>query len=585
MSEKPNSTRMSIWLGLAAFAWSMLFVWQGLDFTDMGYWLTGYQQLYTHPDTVWALCWLSSFIGHWIGLALGGGVLAYRLGYVMLVTASAIVAYRLLAFQFGYSRILAAMVLLTVCSSRVFGGNWVGYNELTALFYLTGAALLFFGLVGNRKLLVVLAGVVLGANTFIRFPNVLGITLVAAVWLQAWVCRWSLRDVLGSSSWFLGGFLLGVSLIWGLIVLNGHEAIYCQSITEMFGETGSANSPHSGRTLLKLLVRDHVRAFAQGLCVVVIGGWIANWVSKQRVLLASVVVFAGTLLLSYVTYVRGLNYWQWCIPGTCYIVLLSIVLFEARRDRSPALLAFMGGMVLFLAPLGSNNGIANSVYGMWLALPLTLIWLWRSASRHFQVWFKVISDGFESKGKFSMGARGFRVFVIAIVLALLSKSLASAWRHTYLDSKDRLAMTHSIAHPLLVGTYTTAERAKVVTELLDAMSRFARPGDEVLAYNGIPLVYFLTETHPWLEVSWPDFEGAESIVALIGQKEQTGAELPCIVRATGSTYANSWPIAAQPLATWSRQDEPRRAFAEFEQRHGYVVAWSNEFFEILTTDH
>jgi len=96
-------------------------------------------------------------------------------------------------------------------------------------------------------------------------------------------------------------------------------------------------------------------------------------------------------------------------------------------------------------------------------------------------------------------------------------------------------------------------------------------------------VHFLTETHPWLGVSWPDLEGADEMADLIRQKEQTGAGLPCIVRATGSTYANSWPIAAQPLATWWHQDEPRRVFAEFEKRHGYVVAWSNGFFEILTT--
>jgi hypothetical protein len=174
---------------------------------------------------------------------------------------SAIVAYQLLASQFGRSRMLAAMVLLTVFFTRVYG-NWVGYNELTALFYLAGAALLFFGLVGNRKLLVVLAGVVLGANLFVRFPNLLGITLVSAVWLQAWANRWTLQDVLVVSFWFLGGFTLGVALIWGLIVLHGHEAIYFQSIQGIFGLAMDANSHHSGSGLLKRFISDHVQAFA-----------------------------------------------------------------------------------------------------------------------------------------------------------------------------------------------------------------------------------------------------------------------------------------------------------------------------------
>ena len=272
-------------------------------------------------------------------------------------------------------------------------------------------------------------------------------------------------------------------------------------------------------------------------------------------------------LLVFALYRR--DYWGWIVPGLCYVVLLVVVYRESRKDRTLALLAFIAGMVLLLAPLGSANGITNAVFGMWLALPLTLILLWRSSDLTI--------------GQFSMKAGGFRVFAVTITLALLFQSLATAWRHTYLDSKNRFTMTHPIKHALLTGTFTTAERAKVIAELLEAMPRFSKPGDEVLAYNGIPLLHYLTGTHPWLGDPWPDFVDAKEIAALIRQKEQTGAGLPCIVRATGSTYANSWPIAAQPLATWCHQDEPRRVFAEFEQRHGYVAVWSNDFFEILTT--
>ena len=484
----------------------------------------------------------------------------------MVITLSAIIGYRLLASQFGPSRLLVGMVLLTVLFTRVFGGNWIGYNELTALFYLVGAALLFFGLVGNRKLLVVLAGAVLGANMFVRFPNLLGITLVSAVWLHAWDYRWPWRNVLAGSAWFLGGFALGVASIWGMIVLHGHGVVYSQGIQALFGLALDASSHHPGSGLLKGFISDHVRASAMALPLVVFGGWTANWVSKQKKLLASATISAGTLVLVGALYRQG--YWRWIVPGLCYVVLLAVVFREARKDRRLALLAFIAGLVLLLAPLGSGNGITNSVFGMWLALPLTLVLLWRSSDL--------------SIGQFSVEARGLRVFAMTIGLALLFQSLASAWRVTYRDSDNRLAMTHLIKHPLLVGTFTTAERARVVAELLQAMTHFAKPGDEVLAYNAIPTLHFLTETHPWLGISWPGYEGAEKIAAMIRQKEQNGARLPCIVRATGSTYANSWPTAPQPLVTFLRQDESRLAFAEFEQRHGYVVAWTNDFFVIAT---
>jgi hypothetical protein len=581
MNGISKDNRAVVWLGLATFAWSMLFVWQGLDFSDMGFWLTGYQQFYTNSDTIISSCWLSYFIGHWIGLALGGGVLAYKLGYVVIITMSAIIAYQLLASQLGRSYMLAAMVLLTVFFNRIYCGNWIAYYELTALFFLSGVALLFFGLVGNRKLLVVLAGVVLGANVFIRFPNLLGITLVSAIWVQAWAHRWSLRDVFLESSWFLGGFALGVALVWGLIVLNGHGAIFFQGMQNLFDSVGDNDSGYAVSGLFKRFIWDHFLAFAKALSIVLIWGWIAKWVSKKNFVVASPVILFSSILLFYDIYVR--NQWQWCVPGICYVVLLSIIFLELRKDPPLALLAFIAGMVLLITSAGSNDGISLSIYGTWLALPLTLKWLWRGSDLTFSLHFQVSNDGFESNRKFSFEARSFRVFAICIVLALLFQSLASAWRYTFRDSTNRFAMTHTIAHPLLAGTFTTAERSKVVTELLDAMSHFTKPGDEVLAYNTITTVHFLTKTHPWLENPWPDITPPKKIAALILQKEKSGARLPCIVRATGSTWDNSWPIDAKPPTWGNLIRKPPRIFAEFVQRHGYVVSWSNEFFEILTT--
>lgn len=192
----------------------------------------------------------------------------------------------------------------------------------------------------------------------------------------------------------------------------------------------------------------------------------------------------------------------------------------------------------------------------------------------------------------SIETKAFHIFTITMVLALLLQSLACVWQGTFRDSHNRFAMTHSIAHPLLIGTYTTAERAKVVPELLEALSHFVKFGDEMLAHNGIPTLYFLTQTHPWHGIAWADIEDAETITKLIRQKEQISTKWPCIVRTTGSVYASSWPSDAYknrdvgPGLTHTPQavEESRQVLADFERRHNYKVAWTNGFFEILTTD-
>jgi hypothetical protein len=253
---------------------------------------------------VLAACWLTCFIGHWVGVVLGGGVLAYKLGYVVVITASAVISYRLLASQFGPSRLLAALVLLAVFFTRGFVGNWISYNELSALFYLAGAALLFHGLVSNRKTVVVLAGIVLGANVFVRLPNLPGIALVSAVWLHAWASRWSWRELLIWSAWFVGGFAIGMALILCLVALNGHWSIYFRNILALLGIAADAGSIHPASGLFRRFITDHVLAFGLALPLVVFGVWLAGWVSRQIIFLSIATVSAGTLLLWFALYRR-----------------------------------------------------------------------------------------------------------------------------------------------------------------------------------------------------------------------------------------------------------------------------------------
>lgn len=561
-----------IWLGTGVFVWTMLRVWQGLDFTDMGYWLTGYQQLYSYPQGIGEglVNWLSYFIGHWVGVALGGGVLSYKLGYVLVVSITAMLTYQVLADALGRSRTLAALVLLTALFVGKTLGNWVGYNNLTALFYLAGAALLYWGLVRDRKALVVLAGIVLGASVFVRFPNLLAVALISAIWLHAFASRWSWRSTLAWSSWFLAGFLFGMAMIWVLIVLHGHQALYLNGLDWVFGMAADAGSHHSGEGLLKLFIFDQQRAFAYALPMVVLGLLLADWLTRKHVLLVSVAMLCLAYLLVRVLNNMGHGYSdssKWVVTGLCYIALLIMVVREFRNNPPLALMAFIAGLTLVLVPLGSNNGIANAKFGMWLALPLTLMWLWRGVDLRFN--------------QFSLNAGASRIFSGIIVLALLSQALVSAWQFTYHDSEQRFAMTRPITYPLLAGTLTTAPRAKVVTDLLGAMQRFVKPGDELLAYNGIALVHFLTETRPWIGNPWPELYGPEEIAVLLQQKEKSGVQLPVIVRATGSTASTDWPVGMQPLSNFNRTDESRRVFAEFELRHGYVLVWANEFFEVL----
>ncbi|NCC31503.1 MAG: hypothetical protein EOM24_05680 [Chloroflexia bacterium] len=461
----PNDNLIPVLLGLGIFAWSALFVWQGLDFTDLGFSLATYQQFYAAPETntYFMLNWLTAFLGHWVGETLGGTVVAYNLSASLTLALTGVIAYLGLRLVFGRSWALAGFVFVAFLFATKANGNWIDYNNLTALFYTLGAVSLFYGIQRERFDWILIAGLVLGANLFIRFPNLLGIGLVAAVLLQAALqgCTWS--QALRWSLLFVLGYALGIALTAALILAHGHGDLYLQSLQGIFGKAIDDNSAYSGGMLIKLFIRDHLFSFVLPGLVVGTGLLILRVVTERPAWLRTGVLAIAALFLALAFYV--IDSWTWAVPGLLYLGLLWIAFREWRARPQLVVLVFIALGILVLAPLGSGNGIRNAVYGQWLSLPLLLTWLWQG--------------GAAAKLPFVESARAMRFAATTLTLTLVGYSLVSSWFYSYRDSPERIALTQSFSHPLLVGTHTTPERAQVVSELLVAMPEWVKPGETV----------------------------------------------------------------------------------------------------------
>ncbi|NCC30517.1 MAG: hypothetical protein EOM24_00670 [Chloroflexia bacterium] len=553
-------------LGLAIFAWSALFVWQGLDFTDMGFLLVTYQQFYSAPETnvYFLLNWLTAFIGHWMGEPFGGSVVVYKLGAAVILALTGVIAYLGLSAVLGRRGMLAVFIFVTFLFATKASDNWISYNNLTGLFYVLGGVLLFLGLQRERRAWVLLAGVILGANLFIRFPNLLGIGLVLGVVLHGLLQRWPRRQTLGWSARFLLGWLLGVAAIALLIVAHGHADYYLQSLAGIFGKAADESSTHSGSMLLKLLVRDH--AYALVLATLVVGASvIVLRLGATRSRGIQVAVTLASALILAIAFKR-LESWQWAVPGLLYFGLLWIALQEWHSRPWLVVLAFIALAILVIAPLGSNNGMRNAIHGSWLALPLVLTWLWQRAA------------GAQAALPLVPGPAAGRLAAATLAIALVGFSLVTAWFYSYRDSSNRLALTHPVAHPLLHGTYTTEARARVVSELVGELPNWVEPGDSLLAYPDLPTVHYLTETTTWLQNPWPILQRGPQLTARL--EEATSETLPVVVRSIGVTRNFTWPIDSP------RDESPDReaawsAFDRFVERAGYERVWANGFFEIF----
>ncbi len=115
--------------------------------------------------------------------------------------------------------------------------------------------------------------------------------------------------------------------------------------------------------------------------------------------------------------------------------------------------------------------------------------------------------------------------------------------------------------------------------MLAASALYVKPDDYVIAYESIPMYYFLTDTKPYMHNSWlrlyNDLVFKEE---LYGSLRKTGI-FPVVVMQKRSTIGNAWPrnyeedFKFKPGAT--------DCLMNFLKVYQYRQVWENDFFKIF----
>lgn len=580
----------------------MIFVFQGLDFTDQGYWLTGYQLIFADPQAISVMMatWLSLVIGGLVNLT-GLGVISFRIAFVVVTWVTIWLSYRLLRECFSRRELLFPLFVTLVYITE-WGVNWVSYNDLSAMFFLATTLALWLGLQGENSKWILLAGLVLGLGVYLRLPNVAGLALVAAIVFAGWLYGWRF----GQCATFAGWFFLGVAsgLLIGLLAMKllGHLPYFLGNFQALLHKSAQQSYHHSSQTLVNLFIIDHKLVFKHLLLVlgVIVATALVQHleiINKMRkaVSCSSVVTVLGIGVVFSLAIWLGQDFrYRWALPGFCYAVLAAGMIRECRGgSRSHALLCLIALILLVTVPLGSSNGIGNAIYGSWLALPVALLMLGRlpqsPAVRRAGVdvplavgsglpphaGARISTVGCENEPPrlpFTLGG-GSKIMAWAVLLF----SLHLAYTSTYRDSRDRTALRYGLAAPGMAGIFTTAARAKVVDELLAELAGVVRPGDQLLAVTDIPLLHYLTRTRPYLSSPWPALISQELLADRLREITEKGQALPVVVRTKGSVLDPEWPnVPIDPAYT----GDGEALIREFMVTSHYLKRWENQWFEI-----
>ena len=162
--------------------------------------------------------------------------------------------------------------------------------------------------------------------------------------------------------------------------------------------------------------------------------------------------------------------------------------------------------------------------------------------------------------------------ILAALIYVFCGVVASCfpYRDNYIGNLNSQA-----ASTRLQGIRTTAERAQILDSLVAAVERNSSSGDRILAYENLPMLYFLTNRLPSPNTTWvSDFLPVPVKQSILKDMVERNRLPTLIIRAQYSTREVLWPVSKNPLK-WDYAD-PIDAYI----REHYRIVEEIERFQI-----
>lgn len=550
--ERIQVKKYSIWLErilfpAVLFLFPLLKINQGVDLTDTGYSLGNYQ-FFTQSQGVWTIAtYLSNVTGHlFTKLPYGDTMLGMRFYTALFISLMALLAYRFFLTKMPAAVAFAGEIMaigLCWCPTVIL------YNYMTYFFFLLGAILLFRGLAGSRPICLILAGICLGLNVSVRFPNILQAGLILAVWYYGFLKKKTVKEVLHETLLCIIGYVAALLTMFLLISLQYGLDAYGQMIMGIFGMSGSA----SDYTLTQMLLAI-VDAYLHGLrwlfymAFCILPGIPFLMLQKERFPRLRKVVYCVCILLLFVVLSRwgmyNFRYYQKeaALQWVAVFLLISMVILlwmmvTRQTDREWKLIAAISLLIVLITPLGSNNHIYPMMNNMFFLAPV-ILWM----AYKFIRWGRIYVGNQNQVPLFPLKA-----MLTGIMLMVLVQSIGVGIFYVFLDGEmGEKRDSQVLGSVVLANMVTTGANAQTLEELttfcIENTAEYQEKG--LILYGNIPALSYYLQKPAAIFTTWPDLD--------TNSLEQVRADL-------------------ESLTAGSREAQTTEAQAEWEKKKPLVI--------------
>ncbi len=553
-----NRGRRIFWAVLAVLVlYQLLGVFFGMDVADAGFYLTFYDNIFSHPASVEYnfMYYLSGVIGGTLQTLFPSmGMLGMRLVGVAFNTLCAVILYCALRRHEDERAIAVGCAL--VVTTFIAPPYTFCYDLCTVVFYVLAITLLWRGLEQNKTWMVATAGVVAGLNILVRIPNVLGLSMALLPLIRYCAVRRHLRIYwmrpVFRTLLFLGSAGLAVCFVLALMP-EAHNTCLLNVLRDLrtiaADESGTASHTTGQLMMTQFKFYGTELVVALKLAVPVLLYWWAHNRIGSLWLKWALKIIALTLFVWFVYRMHPLQpMWVMCMAGGIMVII------ECWKKRSALLwMAVLGIGMMLVMPLGSDGAYNNGTIVCWAIAPVAALW-WLHRSR------------------------------VAFPLALITVcAVRMVTGGAYFDGGPLWQKRYAIDNDRAAHIYTTRERAEVLNTLLHGIKPHVKQGTTLMAYGSIPLLNYLTHTQPYVGCSWVEQLSAPMLEEKLTFAPKTG--FPLILQQKFNTLGPYWSEPTEGYRTdygdqqnTYRDNRKLEVLNRFLEYGGYRVIYEDAHF-------
>ncbi len=476
----------------------------GLDISDTTYNLANFE----FPGSIYPMWMLSTFLSNITGAIImhlpgAGTMLGFGIYSSFIISATALIAYYMLqSYMPGWMIFIGTLIAESLCwCPRV-----IMYNYLTYLFFTLGALFLikgaFFWEKQTRYLM--LAGVFLGLNVIVRFPNITETALILVLWFYGFITRDDLKDILKNTGICILGFALGMAVPIIIISIVYGPAAYFGMIGSLFGMTSGASDYTTGGMITAIIdaylgtatdMLIFIPCILAGIIMFLIRSESFVWIKKL------LYVIGLCILVKYYfsngVFTRNYYYYDSIFKAAMMFTIIAIILGIIgssgflNGDKQEQTLSFLMLMIILITPLGSNNYTYPVINNLFVVSPIAL-WVMRRlmmrlGDRYFHfAWQSTIT---------------------MVIIVLLIQGVLFHFNFSFVDGADgqkRDAVVTGI--PKVGHMVTTSYNAESLEELGAYLENKGFVKNRAILFGGIPGLSYVFDLEPAIDTVWPDLD-------------------------------------------------------------------------------